>query len=135
MLVLIYDDYRDDNEATIRRVQRFLEIDDTRPINVRQSNPTVRVRSQRMHALVHGLAAGEGPLARAVQATARTLAPRRLSRQSAVAIRNRVLFGSPRPPEEQLMIELRRRFKGEVEAVSEYLDRDLVKLWGYDQID
>ena len=80
-------------------------------------------------------AAGEGPLARAVQATARTLAPRRLSRQSAVAIRNRVLFGSPRPPEEQLMIELRRRFKGEVEAVSEYLDRDLVKLWGYDQID
>jgi hypothetical protein len=135
VLVLIYDDYRDDNEATIRRVQRFLEVDDTHPIKVRQSNPTVRVRSQRMHALVHGLAAGEGPLPRAVQATARTLAPRRLSRQSAVAIRNRVLFGSPRAPDERLMTELRRRFKGEVEAVSEYLDRDLVKLWGYDRID
>jgi hypothetical protein len=32
------------------------------------------------------------------------------------------------------MLELRGRFRGEVEAVSEYLDRDLVKLWGYDRI-
>ncbi len=33
------------------------------------------------------------------------------------------------------MRELRRRFKGEVLALSEYLDRDLVALWGYDEID
>ena len=32
------------------------------------------------------------------------------------------------------MLELRRRFKGEVVALSEYLDRDLVALWGYDGI-
>ena len=30
------------------------------------------------------------------------------------------------------MVELRRRFKPEVAALSEYLDRDLVGLWGYD---
>ena len=30
------------------------------------------------------------------------------------------------------MLELRRRFKPEVEATSEYLGRDLVALWGYD---
>jgi hypothetical protein len=30
------------------------------------------------------------------------------------------------------MLALRRRFKGEVQALSEYLDRDLVTLWGYD---
>ena len=30
------------------------------------------------------------------------------------------------------MAELRRRYKGEVEALSDYLDRDLVSLWGYD---
>ena len=33
------------------------------------------------------------------------------------------------------MTELRRRFKGEVIALSEYLDRDLVTLWGYDRLD
>ena len=38
------------------------------------------------------------------------------------------------PPDEELMLELRRRFKGEVEAFSAYLDRDLVSEWGYDRL-
>jgi hypothetical protein len=33
------------------------------------------------------------------------------------------------------MLELRRRFKPEVTALSEYLGRDLVALWGYDHLD
>jgi hypothetical protein len=33
------------------------------------------------------------------------------------------------------MLELRRRFKGEVLALSEYLGRDLVALWGYENVD
>jgi hypothetical protein len=134
VLVLIYDDYRRDNEATLRKVQRFLEVDDTHPINVREANPTVRVRSPRVHALVHALASGDGPLPRAVQRTAKTLAPPQLSRESAVAIRDRILFGRPRRPDEGLMMELRHRFKGEVVALSEYLGRDLVTLWGYDSV-
>jgi len=134
VLVLIYDDYRRDNEAAVRKVQRFLEVDDTQPLIVREANPTVRVRSQRLHALVHTVASGDGPLPRAVQGAARTLAPRRLSRESAVAIRNRIFFGKPQPPDESLMSELRRRFRGEVLALSEYLERDLVKLWGYDDV-
>ena len=32
------------------------------------------------------------------------------------------------------MAELRVRFKDEVVAVSEYLERDLVGLWGYDAV-
>ena len=32
------------------------------------------------------------------------------------------------------MLELRRRFTPEVVALSEYLDRDLVSLWGYDHL-
>jgi hypothetical protein len=135
MLVLIYDDYRRENEATVRRVQRFLEVDDTQPIKVREANPTVRVRSQRLHSMVHAIAAGTGPVPRAVQSAAKTLAPRRLSRRSAVAIRNRVFFGNPRLPDEGLMVDLRHRFKPEVIALSEHLGRDLVTLWGYDELD
>jgi hypothetical protein len=134
VLVLVYDDYRNDNEATVRKVQRFLEVDDTQPVKVKESNPTVRVRSQRLHSVVHALASGDGRLPRAVQGAARKLAPPQLGRQSAVAIRNRLLFGSPRSPDEQLMLELRRRYRPEVEALSEYLGRDLVALWGYDSI-
>jgi hypothetical protein len=33
------------------------------------------------------------------------------------------------------MRELRRRFKPEVQALGDYIDRDLVSLWGYDELD
>ena len=32
------------------------------------------------------------------------------------------------------MQELRGRFKAEVVALGEYLDRDLVSVWGYDSV-
>ncbi len=132
--VLIYEDFRRDNEATVREVQRFLEVDDSGPVVVADANPTVRVRSQRLYSLAHAAAAGEGPLPRAVQSAAKALAPLGLSRESAVAIRDRFIYGRPQPPDESLMMELRRRFEPEVVALSEYIDRDLVKLWGYDAI-
>ena len=38
------------------------------------------------------------------------------------------------PPDEALTAELRRRFKPEVTALSEYLNRDLLALWEYDDV-
>jgi hypothetical protein len=32
------------------------------------------------------------------------------------------------------MLELRRRYRPEVVALSEHLERDLVALWGYDKL-
>jgi hypothetical protein len=43
--------------------------------------------------------------------------------------------GRPSAPDEALMAELRRRYRPEVQALSEYLDRDLIELWGYDRLD
>jgi len=135
ILVLIYDDFRRDNEATVRRVLRFLGVDETVPVAPRDANPTVRVRSPRLHRLVHGVASGDSPVARAVQASAKALTPRGLTRDTAVAIRGRLLYTTPPPPDERLMLELRRRYKSEVVALSEYLDRDLVNAWGYRDLD
>jgi hypothetical protein len=74
---------------------------------------------------------GRGPFSRAVKASVKTLTPRRSRRAALYATQRRVVFTDPRPPDEGLMLELRRRFKGEVAALGEYLDRDLVTLWGY----
>ncbi len=60
--------------------------------------------------------------------------PQRLRREAFELVRRRVVVAAPPPVDEELMLELRRRFKGEVEALSEYLGRDLVSLWGYDQL-
>jgi hypothetical protein len=78
---------------------------------------------------------GQGPAAKVAKAAIKALTPSQLRRDAHVTVRRRVLFGSPQPPDEVLMTELRRRFKGEVIALSEYLDRDLVTLWGYDRLD
>jgi hypothetical protein len=133
--VLIYDDFRRENEATIRRVLRFLDVDDSVPIGIRDANPTVRVRARRLHGLAHAISVGQDPGARAVRGVVSALTPRRLDRTTAVAIRDRLFFTGPRPTDERLMRELRRRFKPEVVALSEYLERDLVGLWGYDELD
>jgi hypothetical protein len=55
-------------------------------------------------------------------------------RHGALGMRGSLVYGEPRPPDEQLMLELRRRYKGEVEALGEYVGRDLVKLWRYDDV-
>ncbi|HYM44949.1 MAG TPA: sulfotransferase [Solirubrobacteraceae bacterium] len=135
VLVLVYDDFRRDNEATVRRVLRFLEVDDTSSIEVMEANPTVRPRSQRFHELVQAVSVGRGPAARAVKASLKALTPERLRRNALHAFRRRVVYATPRSPDESLTIELRRRFKPEVVALSEYLDRDLVTLWGYDSVE
>lgn len=49
VLVLIYDDFRSDNEATLRSVLRTLGVDHTVPLEVKDANPTVGVRSARMN--------------------------------------------------------------------------------------
>jgi len=135
VLVIVYDDFRADNEATVRGALRFLAVDDTVPVEMLESNPTVGVRSLRLNNAIDALSKGHGPVARAAKGTIKSLTPQALRRQALRATRRRVLYGKPTPPDEQLMGELRRRFKGEVVALSEHLDRDLVRLWGYEDVD
>jgi hypothetical protein len=135
VLVLIYDDFRRDNEATVRRVLRFLDVDEDWPIEVLEVNPTVRMRSQRLDRVVHTVSAGRGPLSRGARAAVKALTPRSLRHDALMVTRQKIVHGAPRPVEEDFMLELRRRFRPQVVELSEYLDRDLVKLWGYDALD
>ena len=135
MLVLIYDDFRNDNEATVRRALRFLEVDDRVPIEVANVNVTTRtVRSQRLKHLLNSIARGQGPLARSTKASVKALTTRKLRADAIRTIRRRAVTAAPPPPDEGLAIELRRRFAGEVAALSEYLGRDLVREWGYQDL-
>jgi len=135
VLVLIYDDFRADNEGTVRRVLRFLDVDDTVAIEAKRANPSVRMRSSRLDDVVRVVSVGKGSVPRAVRSTIKALTPRRLRVDVHRAIRTRMVYGRPKPPEEDLVLELRRRYAGEVVALSEYLGRDLVSLWGYDRLD
>jgi hypothetical protein len=134
VLVLIYDDFRDDNEATVRRVLRFLGVDERLPLQRSEANPTVSVRSVRLAAAVRELRVGEGPLARAARGALRATTSRAVRGRLLYPLRRALLYGAPAPPDERLMAELRSRFKAEVVGLSEYLGRDLVSLWGYGDV-
>ncbi|MGA2321440.1 MAG: sulfotransferase [Solirubrobacteraceae bacterium] len=134
VLILLYDEFLADNDATVRGVFRFLGVDETHPVEVIKANPTVRMRSQRLDSVVHSVSVGAGPLSRAAKGTVKALTPQRLRRDALRVARRRVVHGSPGAVDERFMNELRQRFRGEVEALSEYLERDLVTLWGYDRI-
>jgi hypothetical protein len=134
VLVLIYEDFRNDNDATVRRVLRFLDLENDSPIEAIEVNPTVSVRFRGLYEVVRSLYLGRGPVPRAGKAAVKMVTTRRMRRGVQLALQRRVLWGEPPVPDEDIMLELRRRFKDEVMALSEYLGRDLVKLWGYDDI-
>ncbi len=133
VLTLIYDDFRKDNEGTLRQVLRFLEVDEEAPVEVTEANPTIRMRSQKLDEMMVAVTVGQGPVSSAAKRTIKALVPRRMRHSLRWLIWRRVVFGEPEAPDEQLMSELRVRFRGEVEALGEYLGRDLIALWGYDK--
>jgi Sulfotransferase family len=129
VLVLIYDDFRNDNAGTVRRVLDFLEVQDIPPIEPVRTRPLPAIRSLTLHQLGRAVTLvrrgrGKGP---------RTPGSGRHSRLS--SLWKRAVYKPALSPDESFMIELRRRFKGEVLALGEYMDRDLVSLWGYDRLD
>jgi len=135
MLVLIYDDFRRENERTVREVLRFIGVDETLPVQASEANQTVQVRSQRLHHLLHALSVGRGPVSGAVMGALKAVLPKRVRRGAVRATRERFVYARPQEADEELMQELRRRFKGEVVALSDYLGRDLVAEWGYDSVE
>jgi len=134
VLVLIYEDFRADNEGTVRRILRFLGLDDTVPVETVEANPTVRVRSPRLYGLAHRLDLGHGSAARAARTAVGTLGRSAPRARTLAGLPRRVMLGEPRAPDGELMLELRRRFRAEVQALGDYLDRDLLTLWGYDSL-
>jgi hypothetical protein len=134
LLVLIYDDFRADNEAIMRRLMRFLDIDEAHPIKLVEANPTVGVRSVWLDEFRRSLRAGTGPGLRALREVGKALTSNRMRTSLYYPLVRRTVYTKPPPLDAEFMLELRRRFKPEVLALSEYLERDLVKLWGYDSI-
>ena len=134
VLVLIYDDFRRDNEATVRRVLHFIDVDEDYPIAAVGGEPdrSRAVPTPAQVSLVCISRAWLGGTRR--QAGGQAPVPRRFRGRALRMTQSHVIYGRPRAADEELLLELRRRFKGEVEALSAYLGRDLITLWGYDKI-
>ncbi len=136
LLVLIYDDYRRDNEGTVRSVLRFLGVDEEIPVPPTETNSRKAVRSLYLKRLAdEARIARRNPAAASrVGRTVAALTPEAMRSESFRSKWRKLVYKTPAPPDEEFTQELRRRFKGEVEALSEYLGRDMVREWGYDEL-
>ena len=76
VLVLIYDDFREDNAGTVRKVLRFLDVDEDAPVVIGHANPSVRMRSQQLDELVNCRLDGSGPATRALKGAIKAVVPR-----------------------------------------------------------
>jgi hypothetical protein len=56
VLVLIYDDFRADNEGTVGKVLSFLGVEHAAPVHALEANPSVAARSPVLHELLHTVA-------------------------------------------------------------------------------
>jgi hypothetical protein len=135
--VLIYDDFRRDNAATVREVLRFLQVDEHAPIESIETKPLRAVRSQALRRLADSARTartyprGSTTVGRALNA----LTPAALRSERFRARWRDVVYKAPAAPDRELMRELRRRLRPEVVALSDYLGRDLVAEWHYDELD
>jgi hypothetical protein len=134
VLVLIYEDFRTENKATMERVLRFIGADDIEALQVFDAHPSVRVRSTRAHGMLRATLLGEGAAARAVKSAVMPLTTHRFRQRAFRLVRDKVVFAKPKPPDPGLTLELQQRFRDEVEAFGQYLGRDLVSLWGYENV-
>ncbi len=105
------------------------------PIEPLHANPTIAPRA-RVETWRRKLRRGQDPLWRGLRSSGKALTTQGDARTLLLLAR---AAGGVRPrrprSDEEFMAELRRRFKPEVVALSEYLQRDLVALWGYDDLD
>jgi hypothetical protein len=134
VLPVVYDDFHADNRATAARVLAFLGVEDdglaTEPL---RANVTEAVtRHLTLETAVRRVSVGYGRPGRTARVAIKTLVPRRTRRWALVTVSSRVVRRPPEPVDERLAAEIRSRFRPEVEALGELLERDLAALWGYD---
>jgi hypothetical protein len=128
ILIIVYDDFLTDNPGTISNVLRFLGVDDTWPVPTLTANRSVRLRSQVLHRGIRGMQFGQDPVSQAAKA----VIPAPLRAHLLGGLYRHVLYGSPRPLPPRLVRQLKRSLRPRVVELSEYLQRDLLRLWGYE---
>ncbi len=137
VLVLIYDDFRAQNAATVARVISFLGLESIGEVVPVETGTLPSIRSLTLHQLERVVLVARrnpnssSPLLRAVN----SVLPSSWHSERLQTAWRKAVYGPPEVPDPGFMEELRRRFRGEVESFGEYIGRDLIALWGYDRLD
>jgi hypothetical protein len=124
LLALTYEDFEADNPGTVRRIFRFLGVDDSFAPRVARSNVGGAQARPLARALVRKATHGEGALG-----PVKRLTPKRFRPWLSRFGNERIAFKPAAPLDESLAVEIRKIAAPHVDALGRRLDRDLVAEW------
>ena len=128
--VLIYDDFKRDNEAVYTQLLSFLDVrSDFRPA-FRKHNKGQKLQSKTAQTLVHRLSHGRGGW-KGLHTLLTTLLPPAVRRFLLRLAFRKVVFTEKDQVSQELRTRLTRTYRPEVERFSAMIGRDMVTEWGY----
>jgi hypothetical protein len=130
VLVLLYEDFKADNEAVFRDILTFLEIDPNFQPAFRRHNAGQKLKSKSAQRFVHRLSHGEGLWAGPKRVLS-SLLPQTARRFLMRAVFRNVVFEPKDEVSPQLRRHLKEQFRPEVERFGDLIGRDLISEWKY----
>ena len=128
--VLIYDDFKRDNEAVYTELLDFLGVDTSFQPVFRRHNKGQKLRSKTAQRLVHRLSHGKGAWG-GLHGLLKRIFPQRLRRWLIQTAFRTVVFEPKDEVSPDLRERLQKQFKPDVERFGALIGRDLVAEWGY----
>ena len=130
--IILYDEFKEDNEAVYRDVLAFLGLAPTFTPDFQTHNQGAVLRNRPLRNLMHTVSLGTG-WARPLKPVLKRLIPTEPRRRLMRMMHHRLLF-KPKPRlEPDLVYALKQQFRGDVGALGDLLGRDLLTDWGYDE--
>src|ERR1041385_7957255 len=124
VLVLIYEGSRADNQPALHRILDFLDVERVELPSLRSNLTSSSVRSPRVQELTRSLALGRGLAGKLKPAVKAVSTP--ALRRRALALQKRAQRQEIPAADPEFMRSIRRRYKDDVAALGDYLQRDLV---------
>lgn len=131
--VLLFEDFKDDNEATYNEILDFLEVAPDFEPEFRTHNKGQKLKSKTAQRLLHQFSHGHGLWA-TPKKVVKFLFPKSVRQLFMQAALRTVVFGPKDEVPPDLSNRLKRQFRPEVARLGKLISRDIISRWGYDKL-
>lgn len=128
--VIIYEDFKEDNQSVFESVLRFLGLDDSFRPAIRLYNQGTATRSRLLKRLVHDASHGVGWGA-PIKGLAKQVVSERLRKRITSVAVDKLVFSRIPKIDPILKVELMAEYRDEVEKTGLILGKDMLQRWGY----
>tara|TARA_Y100000310_G_scaffold327252_1_gene393307 strand:+ start:1582 stop:2499 length:918 start_codon:yes stop_codon:yes gene_type:complete len=121
--IILYDDFKEDNIKVYKEILNFLELESTFTPKIEWTNTKKKLRKPSLQKFSSKISSQNR--------TIQNILPKSLYKELKKIYDSLLKDKSKKTLSPQLKRELKDKYKKEVEELSQFLDKDLITLWGY----